>query len=226
MADKLYAFCQSTRNANEKIKDWSIKIKEFAMSLSLDVQILRVECLKNKKEVRKVRCLVVGHAKISLQAIERSFSLALARSGSLKSRRRVDGSPSTSAPPLPDEKIQKKKKTKVPMKDKSNKNDGKKGKKKAVPQRRPQVIVISGSGPGNGANYAKITKKLKDGMDLDALGVKVIEMRRTQHGAITMTVGKEEQGTLEAEKLRVAVRVVLGPDASVQLYPNLTRMEV
>lgn len=72
--------------------------------------------------------------------------------------------------------------------------------KNTLPQRRPQGIVILGPGTDSDS-YAGITRKLKDSMDLDTLGVKVTKLRRTKLGAITMTVRKGKGAALEAERL-------------------------
>lgn len=79
-----------------------------------------------------------------------------------------------------------------------------------------QEIAISKVNKDN-VSYAEITRKLKDGIDLDTLDVKVTELRRINRGAISMTVGKGVEGVLAAEKLKVAVEAVLGPRAGVRL---------
>lgn len=76
------------------------------------------------------------------------------------------------------------------------------------------------------ASYAEITKKLKSGMDLDTLGMKVTAVKFTRNGAVSMMVGVGTEGELQAEKLKAAVEAVLGPDTGVRLRSNTIRLEV
>lgn len=76
MADKLDAFCQETGNIKLAIK----KLME-------ETDRLRKECITNENETKRLRRIVMGHADISLQLMERSFTQAPARSSSPVGRR-------------------------------------------------------------------------------------------------------------------------------------------
>lgn len=88
-------------------------------------------------------------------------------------------------------------------------------KKRRFTQSRQQVIVTSEPNSDK-ISYAEMTRTLKDGIGMDALGVKLTELRLTKSGAISMALGKGAEGSLTAEKLKV--EVVLGSDAGVRLH--------
>lgn len=74
-------------------------------------------------------------------------------------------------------------------KDKKAKNNV----KRKLPQSRQQGIVIPE--PGNDkSSYVKVAKKLKEGIDMDKLGVKFTQLEHTKNGAISMTVGRGAEG--------------------------------
>lgn len=84
---------------------------------------------------------------------------------------------------------------------------------------------ISGAGTSK-TSYTEVAKKLKDGVDLDSLGVKVTELKYVTCGAITTTVGRGAEGALPADKLRVAVEAVFGADAEVRACSNALRLQM
>lgn len=69
-----------------------------------------------------------------------------------------------------------------------------------------------------------MTRKLKKDIDLDTLGVKIMEMRHTKSGAVSMADGKGAEAALAAEKLKIAVEAVLRSDAGVRFHSNLLRL--
>lgn len=92
-----------------------------------------------------------------------------------------------------------------------------------VPLSRQQGIVISRSDPVK-ASYSEVTKKLKENIDLDSIGVGITEIRKTRSGGVSMRVGKGKQGACAAEKLRVIVKAVFGTDAGVRINSNTLRV--
>lgn len=86
--------------------------------------------------------------------------------------------------------------------------------KRRAPPARNQGVLISAT-DSEKLSYTEMCKKLKSDVDLEALGVKVTEMRRTKSGAVALAIGKGKSGAQASEKLRVAVEVVLDSDAGV-----------
>lgn len=76
--------------------------------------------------------------------------------------------------------------------------------KRRVPTACNQGVVITGT-DSEKVSYVEMAKKLRDGIDLDTLGVKVTGMRKTKSGAMAFTVGIGEDGALAVDKLRVTV---------------------
>lgn len=92
------------------------------------------------------------------------------------------------------------------------KTKNRKKKKQRVLPAQSQDLVISATDPKK-TSYAKVTRKLKSGVDLDSLGAKVTEIRWMKSGAMTLAVSRGENVVRAAEKLRVAIEAVLGADA-------------
>lgn len=69
-------------------------------------------------------------------------------------------------------------------------------------------------------SYSEVTKRLKESVDLDFMGVKVTELRYAKSGSITMSVEREADAVVVANMLRVALEAVLGADAGVRVHCN------
>lgn len=191
IVDELHGFCQETRNVHKAVKDWAQSTKLSLVDAAQELDHLRDECLRNESEVKKLRRLVVGHDEVSLQLVEGSFALAPARASSPVNRKGIEAGP-TELDPQPATR----------NRARSYRKKAKMKKKSLLPTRQQGVVI---SGAGSVSSYAEVTRKLKDGVDLDSLGVKVTEMKYMRSGAITMTVGKGAEAALAADKLRVAV---------------------
>lgn len=97
--------------------------------------------------------------------------------------------------------------------------------KRAVPPSRNQGIVISSADPGK-ISYSEMTKRLKISIDLDAIDVKVTEMKKTSSGAVALAIGRGDQRAEAAEKLLIAVEAFLGADAGVRIRSNTLRLHI
>jgi hypothetical protein len=73
---------------------------------------------------------------------------------------------------------------------------------------RQQGIIVTDIDESN-CSYAAIAKKLKDNVDLEAIGVRIGEIIRTKTRAISLSVGKVAERALAAEKLKATVDTVL-----------------
>lgn len=97
--------------------------------------------------------------------------------------------------------------------------------KRKFPPARDQGLVISGIDPQK-VSFADMAKKLKNEVNLDTLGVKITAMWKTKSGAMALFVGRGEDRAMAADKLRVAVEVVLGTDAGVRIRSNTLRLQL
>lgn len=92
LVGKLDAFCQEIKNAHKKVKDWTLKIKTSMKDLAEDIKQLQEEWITNNKEMKRLRCLLLGQAEISLQIMESSIAQAPAGSSSpINQKRAVKG---------------------------------------------------------------------------------------------------------------------------------------
>jgi hypothetical protein len=66
-------------------------------------------------------------------------------------------------------------------------------------------------------SYANIAKKLKYNVDLEAIGVRVGEIRRTKFGAISLSIGIGAEGALAAENLKSTVDDILRNKVTVRV---------
>lgn len=120
MVEGLYAFCQKTKNAHKRVKDWARDMRKLVKGLVAEVEQLHDECATNDREMKKLRHLLVGHAEASLIIMERSISQPPANCSSPIRRKGADRSPIlTELPPAqrepsakPDERRKKKAKMK------------------------------------------------------------------------------------------------------------------
>lgn len=55
MVETLDTFCQETRNAHKKVKDWAHDIKMSMKELVEETNQLREECIINDKEMKRLR---------------------------------------------------------------------------------------------------------------------------------------------------------------------------
>ncbi|XP_050426594.1 uncharacterized protein LOC126836913 [Adelges cooleyi] len=115
-------------------------------------------------------------------------------------------------------KKRKKKKEKEPAK------PGDKTTRRKLAPPRPQGIVISRA--DGGGSYADIARKLKDNIDLNALGVSIQAVRKTKEGHLAITVGKGADASQAALKLKAAAQDLLGSDIGIRASSNKQVVEI
>lgn len=85
-------------------------------------------------------------------------------------------------------------------------------------RRAPKTAAVTIDRPPEGGSLAEVMRRVSQTIDLSALGVNVINTRRTRAGGILIEVEGQEKATLLAER----VRVMVGDGARVRLPASLT----
>lgn len=169
-----------------------------------------------------MRRLVVRHAEVSLQLMKSSFTHPSALGCSSPVNKKDD--------------CREPERVRAPAKQKKGKANKEPAEREKVMKPKPKMIrklllsrqhgVLIAEPNREKSSYANVAKKLKVGLDTDTLRVEVSALKHTRSGAISMVVGKGEEGALAAVKLKAAVEAIFGIDAGVWLRSNLFQIEV
>lgn len=209
----LEQFCGENKNVHKKIKDWASKLITLTGSLAEELEGLRGEALRNEEELKRRQAIAVGHAEMSLRAMENSM-LAPAACSSPNCNR--EERPVKPAKVRLAQVVDEKDKKKAKMKSK---------KKKRAPRltwNGTQGVVIQ----SDGTSYAEVAKRIKEDVDLESIGVKITSVQQASSGGIILNVGKGAEAAVAAARLQAAVEGVVGNSASVKSSAKPALIEV
>lgn len=88
----------------------------------------------------------------------------------------------------------------------------------------PQGAVIS-KGPGE-STYADIAKKLKDGIDLEAIDVKVQSMKKNNEGSLFQCVRKDAKAEAAVRRFKEAAELALGDEDDIKKSSRSVLLEI